>query len=65
MQVMSEEEMLTPAEVAKKLRLSEPTVLRLLRQGVIPGIKIAGSWRIDSQEFQDYLNGLKKQQKKD
>lgn len=64
MSVMAEEEMLTPAEVAKRLRLSEPTVLRMLRNGEIPGLKIGGSWRIYTHKFRAYLEALERQQKK-
>lgn len=64
MLVMPEEDFLTPAEIAKKLRIAEESVTRLLRQGKLPGVKIAGFWRIDRQEFQDFLADLKRQQQK-
>jgi excisionase family DNA binding protein len=41
-------EILTPPEVAEKLKISERTVLNLLRSGEIPGVKIGGQWRVSS-----------------
>lgn len=53
--IIMAEEFLTPDEVATKLRLTEDSVTRMLRQGKMPGYKIEGSWRIDRQEFEEYL----------
>ena len=53
--VLMTEEFLTVEEVAKRLRLSEETVKRLLRKKELPGSKIGGSWRISKQQFDRYL----------
>ena len=62
--LMHEEEMLTAEEVARMLRLTEDSVTRLLRQGKLPGVKIAGSWRITRKELQEYLEELRAKQQK-
>lgn len=53
--IVMEEEFYTPDEIARKLRLTEDSVTRLLRQGKMPGYKIEGSWRIDRKDFKEYL----------
>ncbi len=61
------EELYTVKEVAKRLRLSEETVKRLLRKKEIPGSKFGGSWRIDKQQFDHYLEeklGIKPEESK-
>lgn len=58
------EEFLTPREIAQMLKIPEDSVTRLLRIGEIPGYKIGGSWRVDRQDFQQYLAEKKNTQKK-
>lgn len=40
------EEVYTPKEVAKALKLSEKTVLQYLREGRLPGFRVGKHWRI-------------------
>jgi len=50
------EEILTPEEVAKYLRVNARTVYRGLRQGQIPGIKIGRLWRVSKKELEAFLS---------
>lgn len=59
------EEYLTPEEVAQKLKLHPDTVARLLRQGKIPGYKVAGSWRISPTELEEWMKQRKNKQTKE
>jgi excisionase family DNA binding protein len=43
--------LLTPEEVAERLRLHSRTVYEHLRAGTIPAVKIGGSWRIDARQL--------------
>jgi excisionase family DNA binding protein len=43
--------LLTPREVAAYLRLSDATVVRMLRRGELAGRKIGGRWRIFPHNF--------------
>jgi excisionase family DNA binding protein len=50
-------EYLTVKEVAKLLRLSQPTIYSLLKKkNGIPCHRIGGSWRFVLQEVQDWFN---------
>jgi len=53
------EEFLTVEEIATKLKLSEETVKRMLRQKMLPGYKISGSWRVVRQDLEDFLASQK------
>jgi excisionase family DNA binding protein len=47
-----DEELLTPREVARRLRVSEETVRRWAIQGKIRGIQlVSGRWRIPASEL--------------
>lgn len=45
-------------EVASILRVSQPTVRKLVKENKIASIRIGGSIRIDSAELAQYLKGL-------
>lgn len=55
----SEEESLpvvfTAKEAARYLRFSESTVLRLVHQGFIPGVKIGRQWRFSRETILNLL----------
>ncbi len=53
-------ELLTPDEVAAKLRLKRATVVLWLQRGKLPGIKIGGVWRIARKELDAYLEAHKR-----
>lgn len=47
--------MLTPAQVAARMQVSEATVLRLLRASRLRGVKFGKQWRIPADALQEYL----------
>lgn len=47
--------LLTAAEVAEILRLSDTTIYEYARQGKIPGFKVGGTWRFPEREFWDWI----------
>lgn len=51
-----EEEFLTVEEVAKKYRVAEATIYRMVRKGEIPAIKFGKVWRIKNAELQEKLS---------
>jgi excisionase family DNA binding protein len=52
---MTEEKLLTPEDVAKRLQVSPHTVIDYLRKGRLKGIKLAKHWRIREEELQRFL----------
>lgn len=56
---ISENSVMTPREIALKLRISEPTVTRMLVKGEIPGHKIGKQWRVYVSDFESYLAGTR------
>ena len=51
-------DLLPMAEVAERLRVSEKTVARMIRQGVFTKLKMGGLVRIDPAEVEAYKNRL-------
>ena len=47
--------LLTPKEVAEKLRVSEQTVLRWLRNGKLKGVKVGKLWRVREEDLQELI----------
>ena len=47
--------LLTPKEVAEKLKVSEQTVLRWLRNGKLKGVKAGRLWRIREEDLQEFI----------
>ena len=50
-------EVMTVAELADYLRLPQSTIGRLAREGVIPGMKVAGRWRFHQGAVNQWLDG--------
>lgn len=50
-------EVLTPKEAADYLSIHVRTVYRLVKNGVIPGRKIGGSWRFQKHALDEWLSG--------
>jgi excisionase family DNA binding protein len=46
---------LTPQEVAAALRISPAVVLRLLRRGELPALRVGRIWRIDEDDFRRWI----------
>ena len=53
---MTEEEMLTVKEVAKRLRISHTTVIRLIENGEIQNVlRVGNQYRIPRKSLDDYI----------
>ena len=52
---MATEDLLTPEDVAKRLKVSPHTVIDYLRKGRLKGIKLAKHWRVREEELQRFL----------
>ncbi len=52
---------LTIAEVAKVLKVSEKTIIRMLQEGSIPGFKVANQWRFHPEDFNRWLNSKRRE----
>jgi excisionase family DNA binding protein len=48
-------DLLTVKEVAEILRVSQPTVLRMIGDGELPAIRVRSQWRIRHSDLDDYL----------
>lgn len=48
-------EFYTPDEIAEKIKVSEQTVRRYLRDGKLEGFKIGNNWRITEKNFLDFI----------
>lgn len=48
---------LTPADVAKALRVSLPTVYNLLQSGALPAARCGSAWRIAPEALARFLHG--------
>ena len=51
-----EDELLTPREVATRLRINKYTVVKWLQEGKIPGLKLIGRWRIRESDVQKLID---------
>ncbi len=63
MQLMQESRMservdvvFTPREVANRLKVSEATIHRLIRQSLLPAVKIGGQYRVPAAELEERLH---------
>ena len=48
-------DLLTVKEVAEILRVSQPTVLRMIDDGELRAIRVRNQWRIRRTDLDDYL----------
>ncbi|MFC7062929.1 helix-turn-helix domain-containing protein [Halobacillus seohaensis] len=53
-----EREILTIAQVADYLQISEVTTYKLVQEGRIPGFKIGRHWRVKKEELKDHIEKL-------
>jgi len=51
------QEMLTPEEVARKLKVSRRTIYLWLRQGRLKGVKVGDLWRIPESALREFIEG--------
>ncbi len=49
------EEYLTPAEIAKRLKITERTVYRWLDAGQLRGVKLGRVWRVRTNDLEKFL----------
>ena len=54
-----EKEFYLVEELAKKLRVSEMTIYRYIKAKKVKAYKIGKEYRIDKQEFNNFLNRVK------
>ena len=47
--------LLKVGEVARIFRVSRSTVVRLIREGKLPAVRVGRSYRIDSDDLRDFL----------
>lgn len=52
---MTDEQLLTPEQIAEGAQLNVVTVRRLLRAGTIPAYKVAGQWRVEPADYRAWL----------
>ncbi|TFD99400.1 helix-turn-helix domain-containing protein [Jeotgalibacillus salarius] len=53
-------EIMTVAQVAEYLQLSEMTTYKLVQTGKIPGFKIGRHWRVKRSDLETLIEQLKK-----
>ena len=53
--LMIEEKLLTPLNVAEYIQINERTVTQWLREGYLRGFKIGNSWRVSMKDLQAFL----------
>ena len=51
---------MTVQEVAGYLKVNPKTVYRLVREGRLPGFKVAGSWRFRRDDIDGWIDDQKK-----
>ena len=49
-------ELLTPQEVADKLKLSKYTIYNLMKRGDLPHMRIGNSYRVSEEDLNEFLN---------
>ena len=57
-------EIYTPDEIAEKLKVSEQTIRRYLREKKLEGFKIGNNWRIKEKSFLDFIEERSSSNKK-
>ncbi|MGM8366610.1 helix-turn-helix domain-containing protein [Virgibacillus sp. W0181] len=53
-------EIMTVAQVAEYLQLSEMTTYKLVQDNKIPGFKIGRHWRVKKEDLNEFIERLKK-----
>ena len=57
-------EILTPEQVASLLQIHPKTVYKLVRRGLLPGMKIGGVWRFSKSEILEMVASSGRRAKK-
>ena len=50
------DQLLTVAQVAQRLQISEKSVYRLAQRGELPGLKVGGSWRFRADDIELWID---------
>ncbi|MDY6844398.1 MAG: helix-turn-helix domain-containing protein [Thermodesulfobacteriota bacterium] len=56
------EELLTLDDLSKYLKISKPTLYKMVEKGNIPALKIANQWRFKEKEIQGWIEKHRKNQ---
>ena len=54
---MTKLDILTLAQAAEYLQVSERTILRMLKDGRIPGRQVGSQWRFDREQLREWVRG--------
>ncbi len=54
------EELLTLEELAKYLKISKPTLYKMVEKGKIPALKVANQWRFKKDDINKWLEKQRK-----
>jgi excisionase family DNA binding protein len=60
-----EDEVLDPKDVARILKVSTRTVLRLAERGELPYFRVGDLWRFERKDVDEYIQKHKQQGKKE
>lgn len=52
------DDIMTPVEVARRLKVKKRTVLEWLRQGKLKGLKLGRLWRIRARDLENFLQSV-------
>jgi len=52
---MKDEQYYTLEQVAKLLQVSQRTIIRLIKTGRLPAVRVGKQWRIARSDLQEYL----------
>ena len=62
---MSENDIVDARHVARMLKVSYRTIVRLAEQGSIPGFRVGGQWRFRLSDIEAYINRQVQRKKED
>lgn len=54
------EELLTLKELSRYLKISKPTLYKMVQKGKIPALKIASQWRFKKEDINSWIEKQKK-----
>ena len=52
---MTEEKLMTPPQVARRLQVNQRTVTQWLRKGHLRGFKVGKEWRVSRRDLEVFL----------
>jgi len=53
--MIDNDDILTPEEAVRYLKVSISTVYRLAQKGILPGRKVGGSWRFSRRRLYEWM----------